>query len=163
MKRERWTKEYHWTHYPVSEIEICRLNEREADLTEWILYSLTSWLTNHQWSSRILRKSTTLEENKPAQSAYRVRTVNCIEVAYDKSIANAKQWGWVNGRSDRAFSVESFIRLFIINNIINWQIDWLIDWLTDWLTLPRFFIFTRISQRKSIDNVGSKERLSKNQ
>ena len=31
--------------------------------------------------------------NKPAQSAYLVRTVNCIEVAYDKSITNASESG----------------------------------------------------------------------
>ena len=32
-------------------------------------------------------------KNKPAQSAYLDRTVNCIEVAYDKSVANASEMG----------------------------------------------------------------------
>ena len=32
-------------------------------------------------------------KNKPAQSAYLDRTVNCIEVAYDKSVANANEMG----------------------------------------------------------------------
>lgn len=99
MKRERWTKEYHWTRYPGSEIEICGLNEREAGLTEWIPATAiwqTGWLTTDdraEYYGSLPHLAKWFGWNKPAQSAYLVRTVNCIEVAYEKSIANASEMG----------------------------------------------------------------------